>query len=143
MDEDLVDFDVVCDEVTVRPRANGCSGPDQTWFFSKGSINKRLLTRVTKAKTGSTIAFVLFARSLRPGKTSAGWAGFGFSKRQITLHFERLPILSFTTTNSQLHQNQHRKPIFVLVPLSLLNRNPLVPPALAGRARAGAATRHG
>ena len=28
MDEDLVDFDVVCDEVTVRPRANGCSGPD-------------------------------------------------------------------------------------------------------------------
>ena len=76
MDEDLVDFDVVCDEVTVRPRANGCSGPDQTWFFSKGSINKRFLARVTKAKTGSTIGFVLFARGLRPGKTSAGWAGF-------------------------------------------------------------------
>ena len=138
MDEDLVDFDVVCDEVTVRPRANGCSGPDQTWFFSKGSINKRFLARVTKAKTGSTIGFVLFARGKeRPGKTSAGWAGFGFSKRQITLHFERL---SFTNHH---HQNlNHRKPIFVLVPLSLLNRNPLVPPALAGRARA-AATRHG
>jgi len=43
MDEDLVDFDVVCDVVTVRPRANGCSGPDQTWFFSMGSRNKRFL----------------------------------------------------------------------------------------------------
>ena len=55
---------------------------------------------------------------LRPGKTSAGWAGFG---RQITLHFERLPI--FFIYHHQ-NQNQHRKPIFVLVPLSLLNRNP-------------------
>ena len=34
MDEDLVDFDVVCDVVTVRPRAKGCSGPDQTWYFN-------------------------------------------------------------------------------------------------------------
>ena len=42
--KNLVDFDVVCDdEVTVRPRANGCSGPDQTWFFSMGSRNKRFL----------------------------------------------------------------------------------------------------
>ena len=112
MDEDLVDFDVVCDEVTVRPRANGCSGPDQTWFFSMGSRNKRFLAWVTKAKTGSTIAFVLFARGLRPGKTSAGWAGFGFSKRQITLHFERLPIFFIYHHQNQNHQNQQlRKPI--------------------------------
>ena len=97
--------------VTVRPRANGCSGPDQTWFFSMGSRNKRFLAWVTKAKTGSTIAFVLFARGLRPGKTSAGWAGFGFSKRQITLHFERLPIFFIYHHQNQNHQNLVRKPI--------------------------------
>ena len=59
--------------VAVRPRANGCSGPDQTWFFSKGSINKRFLAWVTKAKTGSTIGFVLFAR----GKERKTWQDFG------------------------------------------------------------------